>query len=83
MQNISELTEREREVLQCLAGGLTYSEIADQLVVSRSTVKFHVCNVLGKLGANNRTTAVLIGLRRSLITNEVVDLLEDADGTQN
>ncbi|MER5930567.1 response regulator transcription factor [Streptomyces sp. NPDC002054] len=48
------LTEREREVVRCLARGLTNAEIAGELYVSLSTVKTHLANVQVKLGARNR-----------------------------
>ncbi|MER5871361.1 response regulator transcription factor [Streptomyces sp. NPDC002044] len=48
------LTEREREVVRCLARGLTNAEIAAELFVSLSTVKTHLANVQGKLDARNR-----------------------------
>ncbi|MGP9021395.1 response regulator [Streptomyces sp. BR1] len=48
------LTERERDVVRCLARGATNAEIASDLYVSLSTVKTHLANVQGKLGARNR-----------------------------
>ncbi|MFI1099766.1 response regulator [Streptomyces melanogenes] len=48
------LTERERDVVRCLARGATNAEIAAELYVSLSTVKTHLANVQGKLGARNR-----------------------------
>ena len=61
------LTRREREVLQMLAAGLSNKEIAARLVISEHTVKFHVASILGKLGAESRTEAVSLGIRRGLI----------------
>jgi NarL family two-component system response regulator LiaR len=63
-----DLTERELEVLALMVEGLSNPEIAERLVVSRSTVKFHVSNVLSKLGAASRTEAVSLALKHSLVT---------------
>src|SRR5512136_2136833 len=62
-----ELTEREREVLVLMAKGLNNSQIADQLVISASTTKFHVSNILTKLGASTRTEAVALAVRNHLV----------------
>lgn len=59
-----ELTAREREVIGLLAAGRTNGGIAKTLVISESTVKFHVKNILGKLGASSRADAVAKHLRR-------------------
>jgi two-component system, NarL family, response regulator YdfI len=61
------LTRREREVLQMLAAGLGNKEIAARLEISEHTVKFHVASILGKLGAESRTEAVSLGIRRGLV----------------
>ena len=61
------LTHREREVLALMAHGLNNREIAEQLVVSRSTVKFHVSSILDKLGAACRTQAVASAVQHRLV----------------
>jgi NarL family two-component system response regulator LiaR len=62
-----DLTEREKEILKLMVEGMANSAIADKLVVSQSTVKFHVSNVLSKLGATSRTEAVSIALKQNLV----------------
>ncbi|MFN8534507.1 MAG: response regulator transcription factor [Dehalococcoidia bacterium] len=61
------LTERETEVLQLVASGLRNKEIAQRLVITERTVKFHVGIILQKLGASTRTEAVRIALQRGVI----------------
>jgi two-component system, NarL family, response regulator LiaR len=60
------LTEREIEVLRALSRGESNKQIADTLVVSEKTVKAHVSNILGKLGLQSRTQAVLYALRHGM-----------------
>jgi DNA-binding NarL/FixJ family response regulator len=62
------LTDREREVLQALARGLSNREIADELVITEGTVKNHVSNLIEKLGVRDRTQAVLRGQELGLIS---------------
>lgn len=62
-----DLTDREREVLVLMAKGLNNRQIADQLIVSVSTAKFHVSSVLSKLGAASRTEAVAIAVQNGLV----------------
>jgi two-component system, NarL family, response regulator LiaR len=61
------LTVREREVLAHMVRGLSNAEIAAQLVLSRSTVNFHVSHILGKLDVTCRAAAVSVALRRRLV----------------
>ncbi len=62
-----DLTLREREVLEWMAQGLSNRAIAEKLHVTERTVKFHVGNILGKLGARSRVEAVRIAIARGLI----------------
>jgi DNA-binding NarL/FixJ family response regulator len=64
------LTEREIEVLRLIAAGNANKEIGAQLSITEETVKSRVSNILSKLGANDRTHAVTIGLKRGIIALE-------------
>ncbi len=64
----ADLTEREREVLALMAQGLNNKEIAERLVVSVSTAKFHVSSILSKLHATTRTEAVALALQHKLVS---------------
>jgi DNA-binding NarL/FixJ family response regulator len=64
---IEPLTDREREVLQQMAYGLRNQEIAEKLFVTEGTVKTHIHRILQKLGAEDRTQAVVMALRRGLV----------------
>jgi DNA-binding NarL/FixJ family response regulator len=62
-----QLTQRELEVLQLAAEGMSNKEIATRLVISEKTVKNHVANIFSKLQVNDRTQAILYALRRGLV----------------
>jgi len=62
-----ELTTREVEVLRLIRDGYRNKQIADQLAIAESTVNFHIKNLVDKLGANDRTHAVTIAVRRGLL----------------
>jgi NarL family two-component system response regulator LiaR len=57
------LTEREVEVLRLMAKGMSNQEIATKLFLALPTVKFHITNILSKMGMGNRTEAVLAAIR--------------------
>lgn len=64
---IEPLTERELEVLRLIAEGLGNQEIADELVISKNTVKTHITNIFQKLQVDSRTEAALYTVRQGLI----------------
>ena len=64
---VEPLTRREQEILRLLSDGASNQEIADALVIQLSTVKKHVSNLLGKLGAESRTQAIAQAHTRSLL----------------
>lgn len=61
-----ELTEREMEVLRLIAKGKSNQEVADELVIGVKTVKFHVTNILAKLGVEDRTQAAIYAFKNGL-----------------
>jgi DNA-binding NarL/FixJ family response regulator len=64
---VSDLTAREREIVALIASGLSNDEIADQIFVSRSTVKTHVARALMKLGARDRAQLVVFAYQSGLV----------------
>ena len=62
------LSDREREILKLIVEGLPNVAIAERLIIAQSTVKFHVSNILSKLGVSSRTGAVALALRHHLVT---------------
>jgi len=65
---VYKLTRRERQVLSLMVEGLSNPEIAERLVVTRSTAKAHVSSILSKLGVSNRAEAVALALKQELVT---------------
>lgn len=62
-----DLTGREREILTLMVEGMSNSGIAEKLFLSRSTVKFHVSNILSKLEVTSRTEAVALAVKNNLV----------------
>jgi len=63
----SDITEREREILALMVEGKSNNEIAKSIFISQSTVKFHVSNILSKLGVSSRTEAVALAIKHHLV----------------
>jgi DNA-binding NarL/FixJ family response regulator len=62
-----ELSERELDVLRLIGEGMENAQIADRLYISTTTVKYHVSNLLEKLGLENRIQAAVFAVRRGLV----------------
>ena len=74
---LADLSDREIEVLQLLARGLSNKEIAGKLHIAEGTVKSHVSNILSKLHLAHRTQAALFALRKKLVSLENGDETDD------
>jgi NarL family two-component system response regulator LiaR len=64
----NDLTGREKEVLALLVQGLSNAQIAERLIVSRATVKFHMGRILTKLGVSSRAEAITVAWQRHLVS---------------
>ncbi|WP_342610159.1 helix-turn-helix transcriptional regulator [Thermanaerovibrio velox] len=65
---VEDLSQREREVLLMASKGLSSKEIASRLIISDRTVQAHLASVYQKLGARNKTEALLLGLKHGFMT---------------
>ncbi|HEU5438720.1 MAG TPA: response regulator transcription factor [Ktedonobacterales bacterium] len=65
-----DLTQREREVLALLTAGLTNQQIAERLVITSATVKFHTRSIRSKLGTSSRTETAVLAMRHHLVPSE-------------
>ncbi|WP_263012784.1 response regulator transcription factor [Laspinema olomoucense] len=63
----SQLSDRELQVIRLIIAGETNQQISHQLKISESTVKFHVNNILGKLGVRDRTQAAIVAVKRGIV----------------
>jgi NarL family two-component system response regulator LiaR len=61
------LSTREREVLACMVAGSSNADIAQQLVISLSTAKYHVSSILTKLNVSSRAEAIVMALQERLV----------------
>ena len=68
---LSDLTQREEEVLELLTQGVTYKGVAGKLFISETTVKTHVNNIFQKLQVNDRTQAVLYAINNGFLSKKV------------
>lgn len=64
----AQLSDRESEVIRLIATGKSNHEISEILHISESTVKFHINNILGKLGVSDRTQAAIVALKRGIVS---------------
>ena len=66
--NLEELSNRENEVLELLAQGMSNRDIAEELYINEKTVKNHVSSILRKFSVNDRTQAVIVALKNGLVS---------------
>lgn len=72
------LSERERDVLQCVVNGASNKEIAAELSISQNTVKVHLRNIFTKLGVSSRTEATTAALQQGVVSIPGMELVESA-----
>jgi NarL family two-component system response regulator LiaR len=63
----TDLTDREHEILALMVEGKSNSEISESIFITQATVKYHVSNILSKLGVTSRTEAVVIAIKNNLV----------------
>ena len=68
------LSDRERDVLKCMASGKTNKEIGNELSISPETVKTHVGNILAKFQMAHRTQAIIYALKKGILSLDEVDI---------
>src|SRR5262245_65953089 len=68
MTSDAQISDREREILRLVATGATNQQIAQQLNISTNTVKVHLRNIFGKIGAASRTEATLYAVRTGIVS---------------
>ncbi len=78
--DLRQLSEREREILQLVAAGLSNQQIANSLGVSVNTIKVHLRNTFGKIGATSRTEATMYAVRAGIVTVERDGIAPGASG---
>lgn len=66
-KNEFNLTRREIEILKLISSGMSYAQVANQLTISQSTVKFHVGNILNKLDVLTRNEAIMVAAKRGIV----------------
>ena len=66
---VEQLTPREQEILQLLAAGMTYAQIADKLTITNNTLKTHIKHIYSKLNAHNRIQAIFAGKDAGILTD--------------